>query len=127
MKQRFIGLATLVLAAAMTFPAAARAADSTTVHYATTMSEMPYSSPLTGTLDLTVGRDGIVHGYYFPADAAVMFLPVVGGQSGASIWLDIGNESIVHVQGEVKDGAISGSAYQGSVIPLKFTATPSTY
>jgi hypothetical protein len=66
-------------------------------------------APWTGTLQLTINPNGIIQGYYHPADQ-MAFIPVTGGQDGNSVWLDIGTMGRLHVNGTLHNGTIAGSA-----------------
>jgi hypothetical protein len=81
-------------------------------------------APYTGTLKLTVSAGGIVRGYYFPSDGTALFIPVTGGQTGQSIWFDIGNDSMYHVNARVRDGAIVGTALTPDNQQYTFVAKP---
>jgi hypothetical protein len=81
--------------------------------------------PWTGTLQLTFNPDGIINGYYRPADN-MQFIPVTGGRNGHDIWLDIGSTGRLHVNGTLENGNISGAAFDpDSKRQYKFNATPS--
>lgn len=103
------------------------ASAASTSHYSTAMTSLYGSNvPYTGTLDLTVNSDGIIRGYYFPADQSSMFVPVVGGRTGDRIWFDIGNSGSVHVDGRVQAGVIVGTAFDKTNGQFSFVANPST-
>lgn len=119
----------LTLAAALTLLAAAvpvgAPAEQTAsaAHYSTSMTELYGSNaPFSGALDLSINRNGIVSGYYFPADYSSMFVPVVGGKSGNAIWLDIGSSQITHVEGRVQPGSIVGTAFTATNAQYTFVA-----
>jgi hypothetical protein len=82
------------------------------------------SAPFSGTLDLTIGADGIVGGHYFPADGA-MFVPVVGGITGDTIWFDIGDSGSLHFSGRFKNDTIVGTAFDKGNTQYTFVANPS--
>jgi len=82
------------------------------------------ASPYTGTLRLTVSESGIVRGYYFSSDGTAMYVPVTGGKNGNSIWFDIGDGSMYHVDGRVQNGKIVGSARSGGNEQFSFVADP---
>jgi hypothetical protein len=93
--------------------------------YDTALTELYGSAaPYTGTLKITVSADGIVHGYYFPSDGTALFIPVTGGQTGRSIWFDIGNDGMYHVNAQVRDGSIVGTALTPDNVPYTFVAKP---
>lgn len=107
-------------------PAAGDAATaSTTAHYSTAMTALFGSSaPYSGALDLTVTSDGIVRGYYFPADQSSMYVPVVGGRAGDRIWFDIGSTGSVHVDGRLQNGVIVGTAFDKTNGQFSFVGNP---
>lgn len=93
--------------------------------YATALTAVYGSAaPFTGTLKLTISDGGIVRGYYFSSDGSVMFVPVTGGKTGDSIWFDIGNTLMYHVDGRVHDGTIVGTAFAGNNEQYTFVADP---
>jgi hypothetical protein len=96
----------------------------TTQHYTTSITELYGSpAPYSGKLDLRVDPSGIVSGYYFPDDGA-LYVPVVGGQSGDRIWLDIGRSGNMHVEGRVQShGVIEGTAFDRAG-QFRFEAKP---
>jgi hypothetical protein len=128
MKNLILSLTACVTLLTLAIPAAGAAAEApSTAHYSTAMTELYGSnSPYTGALDLTVTADGIIHGYYFPADYSAMFVPVVGGRSGDSIWFDIGSSQITHIDGRLQDGAIVGTAFTSANAQYTFVAKPTT-
>lgn len=92
--------------------------------YATALTEVYGSpAPYTGTMKLTFSG-GLVHGYYFPADGASMFIPVTGGRSGDRIWFDIGDNGMYRIQGRVHDGTIVGTAFTRDNQQYTFVADP---
>ncbi len=103
----------------------AATAQTTTQHYSTSLTELyGLGAPYSGTLDLNVDSSGIVSGYYFPADGA-LYVPVVGGQTGNRIWLDIGRSGNVHIEGQVQEhGVITGTAFDKANGQFKFVAQP---
>jgi hypothetical protein len=98
-------------------------AASTPTQYATALTSIYGSpAPYTGTLKLTISDAGIVRGYYFSSDGSVMFVPVTGGRRGDTIWFDIGNNSMYHVDGRVRDGSIVGTAFAANNEQFTFVA-----
>jgi hypothetical protein len=81
-------------------------------------------SPYTGTLKLTVSESGIVRGYYFSSDGTAMFVPVTGGENGNSIWFDIGDGRMYHIDGRVHGGTIVGTAFSSGNEQYTFVARP---
>jgi hypothetical protein len=93
--------------------------------YATALTAVYGSAaPYTGTLRLTVTSGGIVSGYYFPSDGSALFIPVTGGQTGQSIWFDIGNDGMYHVSARVRNGSITGTAFTRDYQQYTFVAKP---
>jgi hypothetical protein len=113
-------LGLFALAAAPAISAASQAAS-----YDTELTSVYGSpSPYTGTLRLTVSESGIVHGYYFSSDGTAMFVPVTGGKIGDSIWFDIGDGRMYHIDARMHGGAIVGTAFSGSNEQYTFVASP---
>ncbi len=84
-----------------------------------------FGAPWTGTLQLTFNPDGILNGYYRPADNN-NFVAVVGGRNGQDVWMDIGQKGVLHVTGKLQNGQIVGTAFQGNGFDqYKFVATVS--
>ena len=122
------GAALLIAASLAGVPAISQAATtqaSVPVHatYETSMQSIyGLDAPWTGTLQLTFNPDGIIQGYYRPADN-MAFIPVTGGRTGDSVWLDIGRTGKLHVNGNLQNGVITGSAVDESTQkPYKFSA-----
>ncbi|HET7813600.1 MAG TPA: hypothetical protein VFL13_04440 [Candidatus Baltobacteraceae bacterium] len=122
----FAGLARGLVLAAAVLPLSAIAAPApSVVHYATSLTPLHENAPYTGSLELTYAPDGTIHGYYFPSDYSAMFVPVVGGLSDGNIWLEIGTDNVVRVQGHLHDGVIDGGAIgQTESTSYAFTASP---
>ncbi len=106
-------------------PAATAYQSSETVHANYSASISPsfgFGYPWTGTLQLAIHPDGIINGYYRPADNAA-FIPVTGGRDGQNVWIDIGDRGRLHVSGTFQNGAIVGTAFdQRSMRQYKFNA-----
>lgn len=84
-----------------------------------------FGGPFTGTLQLTFNPDGILNGYYRPADNN-NFVAVVGGRNGQDVWMDIGRNGDLHVTGTLQNGEIVGTAFEHNGLDqFKFTATVS--
>lgn len=94
------------------------------VNYNTSIQSLfGFDYPWTGTLQLTINPDGIINGYYRPADN-MAFIPVTGGRNGKNVWLDIGSNARLHVNGTLENGQIVGSAVdERSFKQYKFSAT----
>ncbi|MDQ2680767.1 MAG: hypothetical protein M3Y21_07080 [Candidatus Eremiobacteraeota bacterium] len=123
--------------ALIALPMSAHAAQPLSKTYSTSLTEQfgsPY--PYSGTLQIQVSDDGIVSGYYRPADSG-SFETVTGGRQGDQIWLNIGQSGDLRVTGNFVKDAIVGSAVTntiaGSFSPFSaiqptqfnFVATPS--
>lgn len=121
-----VTLAAATAIAALGAPAVATAAPSpTSVNYTATFRGLygPNQYPSEGTLTLRTYRSGIIQGFYRP-EGIGDFIPVTGGETGKTIWFDIGNRDSVHVTGTVQHGKIVGSAYTTDDVPYRFKATP---
>lgn len=81
-------------------------------------SQFPYE----GTLQLHLNPDGIVTGYYRPADN-MEFVPVTGGRDGDRIWFDIGQTNSTHVDAKLHDGKMTGTAIDSNNEQLDFNAS----
>ncbi|MBV8223209.1 MAG: hypothetical protein JO293_07585 [Candidatus Eremiobacteraeota bacterium] len=109
------GLTGLALAALAALPSAvlADSAHSLTGTYATSLTQTGVlASPGTfdGSLRLRVAPDGVVSGWYTPADSGQP-LSVTGGLRDGSLWLDIGDRGELHVNASVTDsGKLVGTA-----------------
>lgn len=104
-------------------PAGATVQSVSALHYSTAITQLHGASgPFTGALDLTVNSEGIVNGYYFPADGSAMFVQVVGGRSGDRVWLDIGTNPITRIEGRLENGNIRGTAITANELQA-FAAT----
>lgn len=126
------GAALVIAASLAAVPAISQATTtqaSAPVHatYETSMQSIyGLDAPWTGTLQLTFNPDGIIQGYYRPADD-MAFIPVTGGRNGESVWLDIGRRGHLHVNGVLQNGVITGSAVDESTQkPYKFSARVSS-
>jgi hypothetical protein len=119
-------MALAVLAAFVLFSGAATTvrADSATNHYDIAIwNVLTHDYPVTGTMDLTYHGDGTVRGYYHPAGLP-SFVPITGGRQGDHIWLTIGTQGRWTLDGNFRDGKITGSANNGGMTPYSFVATP---
>ncbi len=80
-------------------------------------------APWTGTLQLTMNPDGIIQGYYRSGDNFGALIPVTGGRTGDSVWMDIGTMGRLRVSGTLRDGVITGTAIDARTNePYGFTA-----
>lgn len=96
--------------------------------YDTTLESITgMGAPWTGTLQITISPNGIIQGYYHPADNTMAFIPVTGGLNGDSVWMDIGRSGGLRVNGTLKNGVIQGGAFDDRTDqPMKFTARVSS-
>jgi hypothetical protein len=94
------------------------------ITYSTALVPAYYGSgEYAGTLNLDIGKDGALNGYYRFADSGT-FQAVTGGLDGDRIWLDLGSAGL-HVTGTLTDGKIVGyTNFMGHQQPYRFTATP---
>jgi hypothetical protein len=130
---KIVKCAALVIAALLAgvpaFSYAATTQASIPVHatYETSIQSIyGFDAPWTGMLQLTFNPDGIIQGYYRPADN-MAFVPVTGGRNGDSVWLDIGRSGHLHVNGVLQNGVITGSAVDESTQhPYTFSARVSS-
>ncbi|MGH7737499.1 MAG: hypothetical protein ACREMP_06485 [Candidatus Tyrphobacter sp.] len=87
-------------------------------------NDITHAYPFTATMELRYRADGVVRGFYHPAGLP-SFVPIVGGRTGDSIWLNIGTSDRWTFNGRFRDGKIVGSARRsGRVTPYSFVATP---
>jgi len=126
--KRVLSVAAIIAAASIGgLPLTASAAHQTqTLNYHTAITAQYGSpAPYTGTLRLNIFSDGIVQGYYFSDDQSQSYVPVTGGTNGSSIWLDIGRNHVTHVEGQIRNGSIVGTALVGTDenVPYNFVAT----
>ncbi|HKU67424.1 MAG TPA: hypothetical protein VJP85_06600 [Candidatus Baltobacteraceae bacterium] len=120
----FIVAASLAGVPAISQAATTQAAAPVHATYETSMQSIyGLDAPWTGTLQLTIGSDGIIQGFYHPADNMTALIPVTGGRDGNSVWLDIGRSGRLHVNGVLENGVITGGAVDESThTPYKFSA-----
>jgi hypothetical protein len=101
------------LAALLVAPVAASTPTTTSTSYTTALTQVePVSAPgeFDGTMKLSVTTDGIVSGYYIPADEGTI-VPVVGGVQNGKYWMDIGGNTRLHIYAQAgKDGSLVGTA-----------------
>ena len=117
-----------IAVALLTAPATvfAAPAPTTTINFTTTLSDWNYGGsayPYSGQLKLQLRPDGTINGWYTNADT-ISFIPVIGAEDNQhNVWLDIGETGSLHVNGQLHDGKIVGTATQGLRL-FDFTATP---
>jgi hypothetical protein len=129
-------LRTLAAAAALTLGSFALASGGAPASAATNLPPLParvtYSTALepvyfgsgeyAGTLNLNIGKDGVLSGYFRYDDVGTL-RQVTGGLEGDHVWLDLGPDG-PHIIGTFTDGKIVGyTTYEGHQ-PYRFTATP---
>ncbi|HXW50475.1 MAG TPA: hypothetical protein VEJ41_00675 [Candidatus Acidoferrales bacterium] len=125
MNQRFKStLIALTAAALMGAPAYALAAPAQ-VAYTTTLQATDPASRIAyfyGSLQLTVGPDGLVHGWYQPQYGG-SFTPVTGSYKDGKYWLTFGSGSFQVFATKQADGTIAGTA-TNSTIPSNGQSAP---
>ncbi len=92
--------------------------------FATTFTERYEVGSYTGVLKLTIGKDGVVSGFYRNQDAG-RFETVTGGLDGDQIHLDFDFNGRVHIDGTYDGKSISGSTLVGGRV-YYFVASPQT-
>src|SRR5580698_3348576 len=98
--------AALAFAGCATLPMAAVATDQpVTNSYTTALTPQFGVGAYQGVLTLHTYPGGVVNGLYRSLDDG-SFVDVTGGRSGNDIWLNIGGDSRMHVDGKIKDGQI---------------------
>lgn len=106
----FIAAVTMTSIPAVSQAATVQAQNPVKITYQTSMQSIPGpSAPWTGSLQLTINPDGIIQGWYHPADNMTALIPVNGGRNGERVWLDIGRQGSLHVSGTIRNGEITGS------------------
>jgi hypothetical protein len=114
-------LCATLLAIVPSFSQAAQSYVNQTVEYQTAMRPInTLDYPVTGRLEIRTNSDGIITGYYRPADNN-SFIPVNGGVDGKYVWLDIGRSGATRVNGTYQNGEIVGSAMTSQGI-VEFSA-----
>lgn len=101
--------------------AAAMQTDKTVVYSTDIQPISGFSVPLAGRLEIRTSKDGIITGFYRPADNN-NFVPVTGGVIGDRVWIDIGHGGATRVDGRLQDGTIVGTIFSPNSDPLRFTA-----
>ncbi len=87
-------------------------------HYYTELYRFPGggtqgSFPTSAVLDLTVGQNGSISGYYRPTNAADgAVISVMGTLSGSNVTLEIGGLEALHVNATLSAGKLLGRAYR---------------
>jgi ABC-type phosphate transport system substrate-binding protein len=121
MTMKIINIAALAallgLASVPTIASAATANAANDIHANFSTSMVPVSNrfavPWTGELQLTIHSNGVIQGYYRPADNS-SYIPVTGGRDGTRVWLDIGQSGRLHVTGTLQSGRILGGAFDAN-------------
>ncbi|MGC1379681.1 MAG: hypothetical protein WA814_01515 [Candidatus Baltobacteraceae bacterium] len=92
---RFVSYIALVSMAVLARPSVGLAQSPPPVSYFNTAITEVYGSPypLTGKLDIQIFPGGHLRGFYHTSFYK-LFIPVVGGQDGNYIWLEIGPSSV---------------------------------
>ena len=121
----------LALSGAALAPSASWAsAASQTRSYDTVMTQtlpLPSSGAIVGKMTLSVANDGLINGWYVPADAGPP-VEVTGSKRGSELWLEIGSMGSLRVYGSVKrTGTITGTATQYPDIGSTYEGTPPSF
>jgi len=131
----FLPLLALLVAAAAPAWAADTSGESahpdTTAHLTFSTSLVatgPSAGADEGTLIISVDSRGSVLGY-FRAAGSFALQDVIGTLSGDQLWLDIGDQRPLHIEGTYRDGTIVGytllpAPFGHGFEPYRFTATP---
>ncbi len=116
-------VAAIVLASAV--PAYAFAAEihtNKTVVYSTDIQPVAgFAVPYTGRLQIRTSKEGIITGYYRPADNND-FVAVTGGIDGSRVWIDFGRAGNSRLTGRIHDGVITGTLFGPGNKRMRFTA-----
>jgi hypothetical protein len=91
----------------------------------------PLATPgaITGKLTISISADGVVQGWYQPDDDPG-FVLVTGGLDNGKLWLNIGEESRLHIIADVgADGSLSGSGFESELrtSALGLARAPATF
>ena len=115
---------------ATTSAAALASAPTQTRSYDTVMTQtlpLPSAGAIVGKMTLSVANDGLINGWYVPADAGPP-VEVTGSKHGSDLWLEIGSMGSLRVYGSVsKNGQIAGTATQYPDIGDIYAGTPPTF
>lgn len=116
-------VAAAVLAFAMpAYAYAAAAHTNKTIVYSTSIQPVTgFGVPYTGRLQIRTSKNGIITGYYRPADNND-FVAVTGGIDGNRVWIDFGRTGSSRFTGSIHDGVISGTIFGADKKPMRFTA-----
>jgi len=134
MRCRSLGIA-VVAAIALALRAPAPAAAETTVAPALAAGTYYYDTYFTpeyygagsyeGVLRINVAPDGSISGIFREVDAGD-FRDVTGGESGAAVWLDLGDPRSAIINLHVENGKLVGGIFTLSQ-PYSFVATPKAH
>ncbi len=96
-----------------------------TVVYSTSLQPINQNIayPVTGSLHISMSKDGIVSGFYRTDDNISQFIPVSGGINGSNVFLLIGATHPTRVTGTYENGTIVGTAVTAGNGLFKFAAT----
>ena len=126
MKSLKISAAALATVFALMSPFAVFAAPAPAIQtYATTLDAWKFGGSAwqyPGQLKLHIQPDGTISGW-FSNDASPFLTPVVGGKDGQHIWLDIGDTGRLHVNADLQNGKLVGTAVEGAQL-YDFTGNP---
>jgi hypothetical protein len=136
MKQTLTAAAAALTIAFLAVPALAADATQGQTSYETSLTQsgvLAAPGAYLGNLEITVTPEGLVNGWYRPADR--QFIPVTGNFKDGKLWLYIGERGDLTVTAQVqKDGSLVGTALEqtprldasGAVRPgtYDFSASP---
>ncbi len=135
MELRYRSLGTAVAALAVALQAPAPAAAETTVAPALPAGTYYYDTYFTpeyygagsyeGVLRINVAPDGSISGIFREVDGGG-FRDVTGGESGAAVWLDLGDPRWTMINLHDENGKLVGGIYTPSQ-PYSFVATPKAH
>ena len=115
---------------ATTSAAALASAEAQTRDYNIVMTQtlpLPSAGVIIGKMTLSVARDGLINGWYLPADAGPP-VEVIGSKHGSDLWLEIGSMGSLRVYGSVnKTGMIGGTATQYPQVGSSYSGAPPTF
>jgi len=123
-----LALAGMILATA---PSASFASAPTqTLSYDTVMTQtlpLPSAGAIVGKMTLSVANDGLINGWYIPADAGPP-VEVIGSKRGSELQLEIGQMGSLRIYGSMnRTGTIAGTATQYAEIGNINENTPPTF
>lgn len=117
-------------AAALAPSISSASAPTQTNTYDTVMMQtlpIPSAGAIEGKMTLSVANDGLINGWYIPADAGPP-VEVTGSKHGNELRLEIGSMGSLLVYGSVnKTGTIAGTATQYPGLGIDYEGTPPSF